>query len=219
MYDHNRFMDRMKPIIEDIDPRVNRAGEQIRQVVTDEILSKIPWPSVDLYERADKCWYVCHGDEWLNRLAQNRKERVSFPPIFWQLNQILVFLECYHLLKRVGFREFAHLPERVMAFVICESLAPTKYALTREGMLITWHHDEKTGIDDFCPIEEKHLSRTWYVLYPEIWETFGVYLSAARELRMGSPAELDKVEEALAAIYTEFDKATNQPRQRTAQNG
>ena len=201
-YSHHRFMDRMEPIIEAIDPRVNEAGKQISQVVFEEILSKIPWPSFELYERATKCWQDCNGQDWYHRLLHERKRNSNFPPIFWQLNQVQIFLSCYRLLKRWNFQEFAHLPERIMAFVIRDIwLRPTEYALNNEGMLVTWHHDEQSGNDTYCPIEEKDLFMTWYILYPGIWQTFGILLSAASEAGMATPSDLEGVAKAIVAIY------------------
>lgn len=221
MYNHGRFMARMKPIIEEIDPRVDQAGGQIRQVVTEEILSKIPWPSLELYDKAAKCWQECHGSEWYNRLSLEKIRNDNYPPIFWNLDRVMTFLSCYRLLERIKLREFSHLPETVVAFVIGKttSLVPTEYALTADGQLFHWWHDQEENIDWFSPIEEKRLPRIWYLLYPEIWETFGLRLGASSKMGFGSPTELDKVEEAIAAIYAEFDKATNQSCQGAAQNG
>lgn len=201
MYNHNRFMDRMKPIIDTIDPQVNQAGEQIRQVVIEEILSKIPWPSPELYEKAAKCWQECKGSEWHNRLSLEKIRDQNYTPIFWNLDRVMTFLHCYRLLGRLKLREFAHLPEKVVAFVIAESGdEPTDYALTADGQLIYWSHKEEY----FHPLEESKLFRIWYILYPDIWQTFGMHLSAASKMGFGSPVELDKVEEAIAAIYAEF---------------
>jgi len=216
MYNHGRFMERMKPIIDEIDPRVDQAGKQIQQIVIEEILSKIPWPTPELYEKAAKCWQECNGPEWHSRLQREKMGNQNFTTIFWRLDQVLAFLNCYRLLKRLDLREFAHLPEKVVAFTVCDtSLEPTEYALTADGQLIYWSHKEEY----FHPLEESKLFRTWYILYPEIWETFGIYLGASPELGFGSPAEFDKLEEAIATIYAKFDKAKNQSCQGAAQNG